>query len=436
MANLIDILANLPRRLAALPTNFKYFLLTVILYVIAIEGIYMVVLNLYLLRLGYGTEFIGTLNSAGLLIFALVSLPLGAVQRYSGRRMLQFGQFISFIGLIGLVFATYTGALQDLLLIFFRICTMIGLSAYFVHQLPYAMEITTQKWHDRVLAWTMAIFSMAAFVGSWLGGYLPVFFGRILSLTLDDVFPYQAALLTAAVIALIAMFSMYLVRDLPEADSEGGEQDESISAEITLQTTHLKPIIGLVITILIIRGLQTFGVGVLQTYYNVYFDEILNMASDRIGLVSGLGRFIGVPLSLTIPFLVNRFGNFRLVIISLSLIISLLIPLALVPTWGVASITLITINSMGSIRYLSFLAFTMALVTKRQRRLISGAGEMAIGTGFAISSFLGGYIIAWYGYRELFLFGAGVTAIGTFTFWLVFRKRSPLQTANPRTVTH
>ena len=48
---------------------------------------------------------------------------------------------------------------------------------------------------------------------------------------------------------------------------------------------------------------------------------------------------------------------------------------------------------------------------------------IAIGAGFAISSFVGGYLIAWYGYRELFLFGAGMTTIGIILFWLVFRHR-------------
>ena len=63
----------------------------------------------------------------------------------------------------------------------------------------------------------------------------------------------------------------------------------------------------------------------------------------------------------------------------------------------------------------------MSLVPERQRSLMSGVGEMAIGAGFALSTFIGGYLIAWYGYRELFLFGAAGTATGTILFWIIFR---------------
>ena len=42
-------------------------------------GIYLVLFNLYLLRLGYGPEFIGTVNAAGSLAYAVFSLPAGAL---------------------------------------------------------------------------------------------------------------------------------------------------------------------------------------------------------------------------------------------------------------------------------------------------------------------------------------------------------------------
>ena len=98
--------------------------------------------------------------------------------------------------------------------------------------------------------------------------------------------------------------------------------------------------------------------------------------------------------------------------------------MALIPFWPVAAVALIAINSMGGWRYLSFLTFTMSQVSEKQRSLISGAGEMAIGAGFGTASFVGGYIIAWYGYRELFLFGAAMTIIGIALFWIAFRKRA------------
>lgn len=420
-------------QITAVPRNVKLFLITVLAYGAAVEGINAVLLNLYLLRLDYGTEFIGTLNSAGLFVFALVSLPIGAVQRYSSRQMLQFGQVLSVIGMVGLPLVQYVPFGQAPLLIAFRIVSMIGLSAYFVHQLPFAMEITKPAWHNRILALTMATFSLSAFLGSWIGGILPELFSSWLNLPLANPRPFQLPMLLASILVVPAMIASQLI---PDGERLGFTQPEKATSVNLNPFAHWRSIAGLVAIIWVIRALQTSGVGVVLTFANVYFDEALQIPTSQIGFVSGVGRLLGVPMSLIIPWLMTRFGSFKLVHISLGLIVLLMLPLALIAYWPIAAVALISINSMGSLRYLSFITFTMSLVSENQRSLMSGVGEMAIGSGFAISSFVGGYLIAWYGYRELFLFGALLTVIGMVSFWLVFRKRAADMAAAPVPVPH
>ncbi len=410
-----------------IPRNIRLFLVNVLAFAAAVEGIPAVLFNLYLLRLGYGTEFIGTLNSIGLLVFALVSLPAGAVQRYTSRQMLQFGQALCLLGLLGTGLALYAGAGQVPLLFAARIVTMTGMSAYFVHQIPYAMEITRPAWHSRALSVTMAVFSLATFGGSWVGGLLPGLFGGWLQLAVADPRPYQLPILLAALLIVPAMLVVHWIPyEAPEADGAGEG-----SSGLTL-TSGWRAIAGLTLLILVVRALQASGIGIVQTFANVYFDEALRVPTGQIGLATGLGRLLGVPVALTIPWLVGRYGNFKLVHLSLGLVVAFMLPLAFIPAWPVAASAFVAINSMGTLRYLSFIAFTIALVSDKQRSLMSGIGEMAIGAGFATSSFLGGYLIAWYGYRELFLYGAGLTALGAVLFWLLFRRRAAvLQMAPP-----
>ncbi len=402
------------------PPNIKYFMFTVLAYGIAVEGISQVLLNLYLLRLGYGTEFIGTLNSAGLFVFALVSLPIGAVQRVTSRQMLVIGLILSAIGNIGLPLAPFMAADPSFVLIAFRIIGMIGLSCYFVHQMPFSMEITSPEWHSRIMSVTMAMFSMAAFLGSWVGGLLPEFFSRMLTIPIDNPWPFQISMLMATLLVIPAIFMTMRITETAVAESNVAQEP----AESRSMWQAVRPILGLVALIIVIRAVQTSGVGVMLTFSNVYFDDALNVPTGRIGFISGFGRLMGVPMSLTIPWMMRRFGSFHFVFIALGAIAILLIPMALIPFWPVAAVALIAINSMGGWRYLSFLTFTMSQVSEKQRSLISGAGEMAIGAGFGTASFVGGYIIAWYGYRELFLFGAAMTLIGIALFWIAFRKRA------------
>ena len=201
------------KKAGSLSRNVVLFMVTVMLYGIAVEGISAVLLNLYLVRLGYGTEFIGTLNSAGMIVFALVSLPLGAVERYSGRRMMQFGQVDIVLRAARpsafLSCNIWTGGAFDSI----SYCGNDWLVSLFCTSTAFAMEITQPSWHSRVLAWTMAAFSLSAFFGSWIGGNLPDFFGRILALPLTDPRPYQTALLAASFVMMPAMLAIWLIRE-------------------------------------------------------------------------------------------------------------------------------------------------------------------------------------------------------------------------------
>ncbi|MDQ5850840.1 MAG: hypothetical protein M3380_01985, partial [Chloroflexota bacterium] len=63
-------------------------------------GIYSLLLNLYLLRLGYGAAFVGIVNAAGMLALALFALPAGLLgTRWGSRRALLAGLCLILTGL-------------------------------------------------------------------------------------------------------------------------------------------------------------------------------------------------------------------------------------------------------------------------------------------------------------------------------------------------
>ena len=71
----------------------RLFFAVVVGAAFVVDGVYTVILNLYMLRLGYGTELIGLVNAAGLLSFALTSLPAGILgSRFSNTRLMKLGR--------------------------------------------------------------------------------------------------------------------------------------------------------------------------------------------------------------------------------------------------------------------------------------------------------------------------------------------------------
>ena len=64
-------------------------------------GIYVVLFNLYLARLGYGTEFIGLTNGIAIFFYAFLCIPAGALGRKWGvRRVAILGGVLTGIGLL------------------------------------------------------------------------------------------------------------------------------------------------------------------------------------------------------------------------------------------------------------------------------------------------------------------------------------------------
>ena len=81
--------------------DVRLYLVTAVLRGLAWDGIRVVLLNLYLLRLGYGPEFIGIVNGLGALAFSLFCLPAGLLdRRWGSRRLLIAGLSMSALGLV------------------------------------------------------------------------------------------------------------------------------------------------------------------------------------------------------------------------------------------------------------------------------------------------------------------------------------------------
>ncbi|MFL5806016.1 MAG: MFS transporter, partial [Roseiflexaceae bacterium] len=188
------------------PTIALYFA-TIALVGFAIDGgVYAVLLNLFLLRMGYGTESIGLINAAGTLTFALSSLPAGLLgERWGSRRMLLIGLGLLFAGSVLLPFAdTLAPAWQLGWLVVSTIVLYLGLAIYFVNSAPFVMGVIDAGQRNRVFSLQTALLSLASFVGSLVGGFLPSTIAALLGMSAAQPAPYRYALILAALALLPA----------------------------------------------------------------------------------------------------------------------------------------------------------------------------------------------------------------------------------------
>lgn len=403
------------------PVVSRYFLSIALVSFAVDGGVVAVLLNLYLARLSYGPEQIGLVNSAGSLVFALVSLPAGMLgQRFGSRRMLVIGLGILAGGCLLLPLADLLPATQRLgWLIGQIIVVYTGLAIYFVNTAPFLLSVIEAARRNALFSLQTGLSSFAAFVGSLLGGLLPPLCAAIFGLSADDPAAYRYALLLAAVALLPGIVAL---RALPDARSGHASEAQRPPARGTAPSA-LRALVGLLALIALVRTLQVSGLAVVSSFFNVYLDAALRLPSAQIGAIIAAGRLLGVPAALATGRLTARFGNRAVVIgATLGTAVSIL-PLALIPHWGAAGFGFIGVIGFSWVRYAASLVYFLELVPPQHRATVSGVTEMAAGVCFTLLTFSGGYIIALLGFQTLFLLGAAITALSAGVFWLLFRSR-------------
>lgn len=420
---------------------FRGFDRSVLLHFIAIGvigftvdgGVFSVVFNLFLLRLGYAPDFIGQVSSSGLLAFALCSLPAGVLgDRLGNRRAMMVGLSIMMFSNLGVALVEFVpNPFQSGWLFVTYIISFCGVALYFVNTAPFLMSSVSAEQRSHAFSIQSATISLAAFAGSILGGFLPSAFASFFAVSLESAAPYRYPLIIGSLVISGGILALASAKDgelharLPDPLPSAPRRTYAT----LLRVPRLRKIdwrligsgfVGLMIVISTIRILQISGMAVTMTFFNVYMDAGLGAPTSQIGLITGMARLLAVPIVLALPLMSARWGNQQLVIWATLSAFLFMLPLALIAKPWAAGVGYMGIMAGSSIRYTSFMVFSMELVKPEQRSILSGISEMTAGLSFAGMALLGGYIIVREGYIALFLCGALLTLVGTTVFWGYF----------------
>lgn len=412
-----NITATYVQRLRRLSRNARLSLIVSATVGFCRFGITAVLLNLYLVRLGYGPEFIGVFNGFARLVNTAACLPAGALgARFGSRRAMIVGVMLSTLGsaLLVLVELLPTPLWAGWLLMTNAVIYLGG-ALWGVNVSPFFMGATTDENRGYAFSVQMALIPLAGFAGSLAGGFLPGLLVPTFGLSLDGPAPYRYPLLiAAAVYGFIGMPALIAARDPPV---DRARQAESGSKAAPY---------GLISVIALITVLRMSGYWAVTIFFNVYMDTRLHASTSLIGTLSAVGQLIAVPAALAAPLVLNRLGQMRTFVWGMLGVFLTLIPLALVPSWGAAGLSFAALLASAWLVAPAFSIFSQEIVESRFRALMSRVVQASYGLSSALVSFGGGIIIATLGYRWMFLIAAGLTGAGTLLFWAYFRRRDRL----------
>jgi MFS family permease len=397
------------QKLRLFSRDVRAYLLFKTLESFAVWGIRAMLLNLYLLRLGYGPEFIGMFNAAGLLAFALFGLPASAIgARWGSRRTLIAGAGVLLVGfwllpLADLVpFAWRTGWLYAT-----NVGVLLGAALYYINGTPFLMGATRAEARDHAFSAQAALTPLAGFAGNLLGGLLPRLFASLLDLPLEGPAAYRYPLWIAAALMVPALLALLGTREMHVGHAPAPART----------TAKGRPPYELILSFALFTLLRNVGAAMGGTFLNIYLDDHLHVSTAQIGLLLAIGQIVAAPAALLMPFLVARWGRTRTVVLgTLGAALSML-PQALIPHWSAAGAGLMATNALTAIATAAYTVYTQESVPKRWRSTMSGAFFVAATLGMAAAASGGGYVVSALGYPGLFMTGAGMVVLSTLFFW-------------------
>ena len=377
------------------------------LFSISFMGIQNLIKVLYLLRLGYGVEYVGLFSATGALAYMAMSLPSGALgSRFGARNTMLAGGIVTVVGLAILPFLEYVPSwLTNAWPIATQAVLSIGWSMYNVNLVPALMAMTTPYNRNDAYAMNSVSRGLGTFIGTISGGLLPGLFVYLLGQRIDNPAPYRLALWVAAVLGVVAVIPLTRVKPI-----------ERIAASEQNQPTG--PFPTWPVALIVAHVYLSMGAwATCQTFCNAYMDTNLHLTAASIGLITGVGQFIAVLAPLLAPGLARRYNNgWTLMVTTLGIGISLL-PLVLMPHWLAVGIGLLGMQILSAIWMPALQVFQMELVPSQWRTLAYGIVSMSMGFTFASVSVVGGYMAAAWGYRSLFLLGVGISILGAALMW-------------------
>jgi len=387
-------------------------------------GIYSLLMNLYLLRLGYGPEFIGLVNAVALLGWAVACLPAGwAGRRWGSRRSMVAGLAFAMAGylLVPLCEIIPRGTAREAWIVASYLMGNVAIALYDVNSQPFLTAVSTPVERDHLFSLQAAIWPLAGFVGSLCGGVLPALFGRLLGTSTDSPAPYRYPLIIAALALLLGVWAIFATRDdrgSAVPDAQAGPAPAPLAHALRHVPRFLIPLLGFVML------LQGSGEGAARTFFNVYLDSSLHEPTARIGLLMAFGQLVAAPAALLMPVAARFWGHRRVFTWGTVGIAAGLLPLALVANWAVAGLGYMVVIALVSLTRPAISVYLMEIMPPEKRTTMSGVYTMAMGLSWSAVALGGSRLITSRGYPALFLAGAALTLASAAAFAFTRRRKS------------
>jgi MFS family permease len=410
-AALADALNVYARRVGAFRPNARLYLANVIVTG-ASMGVFRLLFNFYVLSLGYDEALLGQLITIGNLTALLVALPAGYLADLLGRkRSLILSGLAVTASIVGMVFWP-----QAWVFYLMNILSGIGQALAGVTMSPFLMENSGDEERTYLFSFASGLQMASAFVGNWLGGYLPGWIGAWRVVEATSSLAYGGSLLVVAGVYLLGLSPLAGLRS-----SGLSRQERSVFAPVRYARRQPALLTRLVLPMFV----TSIGAGLIMPFMNVFFRVVHQQPDPAIGSLFAWGS-LAMGLGLLIaPALADRMGKIQVVVITQGLSIPFLVLLGFAPWFWVSAlayyIRLALMNMSGPV----YQTFVMEHVEPSARATVASLVSMSWNFGWAFSPTISGWLQVNYGFGPAYLGTILLYTLSVYLYWAFFWKRQP-----------
>ncbi|MFN2203219.1 MAG: MFS transporter [Caldilineaceae bacterium] len=386
------------------------------IFSVGLFGIQTLLKVLYVLRLGYGLEYIGLFTAASALTYMTMSMPSGALgTRFGLKPAMVFGGVLTTLGMLMLPMTEMMPAsARDAWPIASQVVLMGGWSLISINMVPALMAATTNRTRDDAYALSSMLRGAGTFLGTAVGGMLPMIFVVLFGGTTDSPAPYRWSLLLATGFGFAGMIPLLRLRI---------ERSEEVS--IGTEAHSVFPL-ALVAVAALHTVLTNAAFATCQSFCSAYMDTDLGLSTASIGILTAVGQFVAILAPVAMPYFGERRSHAWTLMMVSALSAVVLVPLALIPTWWSAGLGRMGLLALAALWMPALQVFQMTVIEQHWRSLAYGAVSTAMGFSFGTMSLAGGFVAAGMGYSALFMLGGMTAAGGAAVMWTLRRHWLPL----------
>ena len=389
----------------------KLFLIATLLYGFAFS-VWELFFNLYILSLGFSSDFLGLIRSATPLSALILGLPLGLLSDRIGRRTSMLIGLV--IGFIGMLFEIRL--LNPYMIFLFGLVQGAGFMLYRVSQPPFIMAISKKKNQALIFSLNFGLLTVAAMIGNIIAGQAPGLLDRLFEITPGSATSYQWVITAGILFASISLIPIFMISE-PKTKPEGKVLRTPIKLVIKKLAANL-----IVRRLAIINVITGFGAALLIPYLNVFLRTKFDISDDLLGLlfsISSLLVFIG---SLISPWLV-KITRSRIIptVATQSISVIFLFSLGFSPFLWLASLSLMLRTVLMQMSTPLLENYAMLISEPESQGSIASVRAIGWQLGQTVGIFLSGIVQTRYGFPPLFIATGSLYALAIGLTWFYFR---------------